>query len=1035
MNILIDTLAQICQTHRLGEKWLLVPTLRTGQQWLDRVALSGTPVVNVRPKTLRRLAFDLAEPELLRRNRKRLDPFAGGLIVERIWNQAVTPEGGYLGALTPSAGLFETLYNSLMALRFAGLTCVNPARFETAGKGSEILRLLREYQAFCQKNSLADDAEILRLARDGIRQSPPRFPAHVLLLIPGDLDLSGLEREVIEAVPAGQIVRLPVEQSIRSGTPIPGPQSDLGRLRWLSAPAGAPPPLRDGSVKIQHAIGEINEIRAILRQCQADAIPFGQVELIYTDAETYIPRIYELCERHALEATFAEGIPVRYSRPGRALKGWLRWIQEDFTQSSLVSMIQDGLFQLPLKPMEMDECGFARLLQNVPIGIGRERYREKIREEIQAMEIRLAHPERPLNEEMEEDRELLDRSRLEKQRNDLSRLQQFITELLEITPRADEPGEDVLSQAGRFLDTFARAFTEFDRHARRRLVETIERLREWLPLAGDHPVLDVRTWLATLPDELSVMAQMPQGGRLHVASLHHGGHAGRGYTFIVGLDDSRFPGGGRQDPILLDPERERLSPEIPTAASRRRQELDAFHRLLARLEGRVVLSFCSYDVHDDREMFPSPVVLAAYRILSGQAEGNQTTLMEWLPPPASFAPAGPEASLDESEWWMAAVQQREEGHLPFHAVGQWHPHLARGWAAREARLGSEFTEFDGRVPEAGIHLSPTGAEAKPLSASMLETLGQCPLRFFFRHGLNIQPPDVLEMDPERWLDPLASGSLLHTLFERFARELIETRQQPVFNTHWPRLRELLSQLVEEYQQSIPPPNESAFKRQLDQLERTARIFLKEEEKQAGFFTPVYLEAAIGMKNYGRPTGLDTTEPVPVTLPGGRTILVRGKVDRVDRIQGPEPDTYAIWDYKTGSSRKYQSSDPFQQGRVIQHSLYLELVKQRLHQEISGKAKLVQFGYFFPNVKERGERRQWTPTELAPGGNVLFSLCELIATGAFLPTDDPSDCAFCDYREICGDVNALAASSKQKLDNPLNDRLHPFRELRGYGSSQ
>jgi len=120
--------------------------------------------------------------------------------------------------------------------------------------------------------------------------------------------------------------------------------------------------------------------------------------------------------------------------------------------------------------------------------------------------------------------------------------------------------------------------------------------------------------------------------------------------------------------------------------------------------------------------------------------------------------------------------------------------------------------------------------------------------------------------------------------------------------------------------------------------------------------------------------------------------------------------------------------------VIQHSLYLELVNWRLRDIVSSEARVARFGYFFPNVKERGERRQWTPGELAESGNILSLLCELISTGTFVPTDQTSDCTLCDYRAICGDVNAITDASRQKLENPLNDRLHPFRELRGYDTS-
>ena len=54
----------------------------------------------------------------------------------------------------------------------------------------------------------------------------------------------------------------------------------------------------------------------------------------------------------------------------------------------------------------------------------------------------------------------------------------------------------------------------------------------------------------------------PRGGCLHVAHVLAGGHSGRPHTFIVGLDDGRFPGVGLQDPILLDEER-RASPDLP----------------------------------------------------------------------------------------------------------------------------------------------------------------------------------------------------------------------------------------------------------------------------------------------------------------------------------------------------------------------------------------------------------------------------------------------------------------------------------------
>jgi hypothetical protein len=99
---------------------------------------------------------------------------------------------------------------------------------------------------------------------------------------------------------------------------------------------------------------------------------------------------------------------------------------------------------------------------------------------------------------------------------------------------------------------------------------------------------------------------------------------------IIGLDDSRFPGAGLQDPVLLDNERRVLSPALVTAAARLEQRLGDFTRLVARLRGKLTLSFCARSVDDDREMFPSGPVLAAYRIISGKHDGDQTDLVDWL---------------------------------------------------------------------------------------------------------------------------------------------------------------------------------------------------------------------------------------------------------------------------------------------------------------------------------------------------------------------------------------------------------------------
>ena len=143
----------------------------------------------------------------------------------------------------------------------------------------------------------------------------------------------------------------------------------------------------------------------------------------------------------------------------------------------------------------------------------------------------------------------------------------------------------------------------------------------------------------------------------------------------------------------------------------------------------------------------------------------------------------------------------------------------------------------------------TAPEGPAVSASRLETLGACPLRYFFRYVLELEPPDELVIDSNAWLDPLARGSLLHEVFERFLRNLVKRGFVPQASRDEAELLNVLEALIERYRAEIPPPSEAVFRREVAQLRRTARIFLYEEEeycRETGN-RPLFMEVSIGMK--------------------------------------------------------------------------------------------------------------------------------------------------------------------------------------------
>jgi len=1009
LNTFLESLRDAFAQDVLAEKWVIASSLRMGREWLDAVTRAGGVVLNARVKTLRTLALELAAPEMDRRGLTFLRGRRAEVLVGGLLSQVETAPGAYLSALSASPGLTKTLQGALRDLRLAGLTSKELRRgaFEVESKGGQIAALLAAYEDKLAERKYADDASILELAIERVSKDSSALPEDVLILAPEDQALTAEERRFLDSIPAAHRRALPVDAPARVGA---------------------------GSTRIFRAVGEVNEIREILRRCVEEDIALDEVEIVHTDAETYVPLVFELASRlagdgDALPATFAGGIPVRYFGPGRALSAWLSWIAEDFPQKTLVRMVHDGLLRIE---QEGDETlSFSRLagvLGAVPIMAGRSRYLDVIDMEIDAARRRARRTD--VDERDDGSRERVLRERRYRVVA-LETLRALAGAVLGGVPPRDATSRDILACAASFLETRVRCPSRDDENSRRRLVAEIRELTDCLDDGADLAGLDVYQWLSQLPAQLRVGGQGPRPGCLYVTNLFSGGHSARPHTFIVGLDDSRFPGAGLQDPLLLDGERSKLSEELPTAAGRLERKVADFQRLLARLRGEVTLSYCSRDLADDRELFPASVVLAAFRVLSGNPEGDPAALARWAGAPASFAPADPDRCVEETDWWLWRLCGGDPVRDADRAVAEHFPHLGRGLRARRERASDRFTEYDGYVPQAGSDFDPTREGGPVMSAARLETLGTCPMAYFFRYVLEIAPPQELEVDPNVWLDPMQKGSLLHEVFRAFMAALRKRDLLPDFQRDYKMLNKVLDLQIKQYRADFPPPSPMVLELECRRLRQAARIFLLEEETFCTQSVPMFLEAAVGMSPEGEGTPLDTRDPVRITLPGGRAIRVRGKIDRVDRIAGDGDPRFAIWDYKTGSSGKYSQEDPLKQGRFVQGALYVELVRKRLREAVSPAAAVESFGYFFPSDREHGERLWWSSQELTAGLEVIEQLCRMPAAGCFPLSDDPGDMDSRrnDYHSVIGDARAAAGAVKAMMENQENDALEPFRSVR------
>lgn len=423
-----------------------------------------------------------------------------------------------------------------------------------------------------------------------------------------------------------------------------------------------------------------------------------------------------------------------------------------------------------------------------------------------------------------------------------------------------------------------------------------------------------------------------------------------------------------------------LSRELPVAGQRLEDRRFRFAALFARIRGRLVLGYPAWDAAEARVLSPSPVLLQAFRLAKGDPDAGFEALRSHLGAPASRIPRnGP--ALDREDVWLGALAR--EGHLleGGSTVRAAFPRLDAGLDALAAWTGAEPGPRQGLVP-ARPTFDPRLNPETVLSASRLETLGTCPLRYFHRYVLRITPPEDPEYEPDAWLNALNRGSLLHRVFESVLHRAREEGLEPGDAGFEALGQRILRRAAARMRADIPAPSEAVFAREMEALEQDLHCFVEYLRDDPPRW--IHLE---------RTFGLGGELPVALEI-GGGSVRVRGAVDRVDRAG--DGDALRIVDYKTGraGARWSRGTGTFHGGRRLQHLLYtlaLETLEGRPVEAME---------YHFPTRKGEGRIRRFERRALADGTALVAELLDAAARGRFVPTDHGGDCHFCDYKPVC-----------------------------------
>ncbi|HTE46116.1 MAG TPA: PD-(D/E)XK nuclease family protein [Gemmatimonadaceae bacterium] len=733
-----------------------------------------------------------------------------------------------------------------------------------------------------------------------------------------------------------------------------------------------------------------------MRRASAEGLPWDEVEIATTDPDTYGIALDALCQRVDMRATMLHGIPITRTRLGRALERWLNWLDGDLPASILREALEAG----DTRPSNSGASAavLARELRRLRIGWGLTRYQQAARDlEQQSVSPSVRRYEDESDEEFGQ--------RTERRRRIAVALHDFVQDLLVCLPETSGDG----TEQGRYSCGDLAAATL--RWTRLLSVDdgpeslTLDRLRsrlEQLVKVGGPPsemaiavaslresLADLRAWPAQTSDRKPWSAN---GGMVHLTDIRHAGITGRRRIFVVGLDARRASSGRRSDPLLTDELRTQLGGNrLPTLDDRRNESAFALASALAALRGRVTLSYAVSDGGDRPEASPAPVLLQSLRLMRADPSLSYRELRAELSPPISAVPTptslGKPAPLDRRDVWLDTVAK---GSLLLDArnlAREGFPGLSGGLLAAERSQAPEANEYHGVIARAAAAFDPLCTPGREMSPSELEKLAVCPLQWFYVYGLALKPPHDPEYDPDRWLDAMQRGSLLHDVYQSFVTEY-RGRQSDI---QAPEARDHILRMVDvaiaEYREIVPVPGDSVFAAEADELRSAAMTFLEmERELGRNGDGAEWLDVEFA---FGR-----LTKPAAYRLVDGRELRVRGRADRVDRLTN---GTLRVVDYKTGSTWAYKKDSkvgPFRGGRQLQPTVYAAVIQSLLGADVSS------FEYRFPTAKGVGQITSYPAVDLQIGQSIVSDYIGLVRSGQFIPTNDSSDCKYCDASQIC-----------------------------------
>ena len=1012
------------QADPLAPAFVVVPGNLLALHLRRSLARRGPGHANIRFLTLVDYAELLIGTKLIRAGKRAVTPLQEEIILRKAIAEAVPPDG-YFAETKGHITFCRSIYATLTDLREA---LIEPDELESwAGrfavvkggghKLKELAGIYSRYRDYFREAALFDRNDLLD---EGARLALNALPDSVLFFY-GFYDFNPLQRKLIETLlekrqalfffpwidgPAFDyalptltwLKNLGCEHLPLEGQALKRTHSSLGKIsQSIFSPFRQPldEETADGDVELLSAPGEGREAVEIARRClrwvKERGFKFSEIGILLRSAEPYAPLLAETFSHAGIPFYLHGGIPLWKTPEGQSLRLLFRIVEEDLSRAGVVEFLSFAPLSferiLDRKASHADPALWDLFSLQAGIVKGREQWQARLPRLL---------------------------PRLEGQRECLEALIHFmglLLRLLEKLPRRGSWSELASSVAALARELFLPSVSM------QKIIGEIEKLSGHDFLGEE---IDLDFFFQAVESALT-------SARLEAGSFGKEGvfigdlMSARAIPFrgviVPGMVERLFPLMHRQDPVLLDRERQYLSETLKKELPQKEQGFDEerllFSLALMSAEERILLSFPRLEPFTARERIPSFFLLRLMEAAVGKAvdfsDFEQWRMLERLPLSRLF-PRSVSESLTALEYDLSQAEAALEarGLTGLDYLSQLSPFFSRSLRAEASRWGERrFTEFDGLLhsKQSRAELDRLyGADGTAFSPTSLETYARCPYRYFIERLLKLE--ELEEPDQLVALSPLDRGALMHQILFLFFTRLKEEGRLPLSSQERSHLNRLVTELAG-----------GVFKAFEEEKATGYPLLWSLEKEKILVSLSGFVEAELSDQEGYHPAYFEQNFTCPFPLDGKGAIDLRGKIDRIDL--SADGRRARIIDYKTGQPQRIADGE-FKGGEALQLPLYL----YALGRQLKGVEPLSAAYYY---VTERaGYRRDIFTTEgwdekLATLRRIVSGLVEGIRNGIY-PTR-PESCNPCPYPLICGHAaNALYDRKRQDARLRVLERI-------------